>query len=390
MIVATEAALAVVLLVAGALMVESFRRMRATDLGVDADHVLTFSLDPSDTRVSTARAPAYVARMLAAIESVPGVTSASVDGGGPLAGTARSTLEIVGRPPLPAGQAPPVLRHYVAPSHFRTLGIPLVRGRSFTESDVAGQARVAIISETAARRFWPGQDPIGQRVWFDGGSNFDRPDSSAEIVGIVGDVMYEPLDVDPNRSSFYTPYAQFTYAWRIYFVRVTGDPLAALPAIRRAVSGVDPDVPLNEVRSLDAMIGASWSRHRFDAWFFGTFALLALGLAVSGIYAVVAHGVAQRTRELGIRMALGLGPRGVLRLVVRDGMVFPLLGLVIGMAAARLTGNVLAASLYGVRPESAFAGIAAALVLAGAALLACVVPAVRAARIEPTTALRAD
>ena len=385
-IIAGETALAIVLLVAGGLMVESFNRMRHTELGVDGDGVLTFLIQPPDARIPPAAAPAYIDRMLAAITSLPGVTDATVDGGAPVSGTARSTLFIAGRETVPAA-APGVLRHYVAPGHFSTLGIPVVRGRSFTRRDVAGQPRVAIISETASRRFWPGQDPLGQRVWFGGPA---QRDSSAEIVGIVGDVMYEPLDSDPNRSSFYTPYAQFTYSWRQYFVRTSGDPSALVAPIRRAVRLVDPNVPLTEVQTLRSLIGASWTRQRFDAFFYGMFALLALGLAVSGIYAVVSYAVGQRTREMGIRLALGARPGGVVRLVVREGLTFPAIGVVAGLGLAWAASGVLRASLYGVgASDPRVIGGAVGLLLL-AALGACLVPARRATRVDPCESMRTD
>lgn len=389
-IVALETAVAVVLLVSGGLMVDSFNRMRQTDLGVEPDHVLTFSIQPSEARVPVSAAPAFVSRMLEAITAVPGVTSATVDGGAPVSGTARSTLFIAGREPTSPGGAPPILRHYVAPDHFRTLGIPLLRGRNFTAQDIAGRPRVTIISETAARTFWPNEDPIGQRVWFGGGSSFDRPDSSAEIIGIAGDVMYEPLDVGPNRSSFYTPYAQFTYAWRIYFVRTTGSPSAAVPAIREAVHAVEPELALTDVQTLGDRIGASWTRQRFDAFFFGAVGVLALILAVSGIYAVVSYAVGRRTREMGIRLALGSQPTAVLRLVLRDGLFAPSIGLVLGTAGTFAAGGVLRASLYGIAPTDARVLALALGALLLAATLACLVPARRATRVDPCVALRTD
>ena len=390
LIVTLETALAVMLLVAGGLMIDSFNRIRATDLGVDATQVLTFLLQPSEARVPTSAAPAFIGRMLAAITAVPGVVSATVDGGAPVSGTARSTLFIAGRPPASPNHAPPVLRHYVAPNHFRTLGIPLLRGRAFSAQDIAGRPRVTIISETAARTFWPNADPIGARVWFGGGSSFDRPDSSAEIVGIAGDVMYEPLDVGPNRSSFYTPYAQFSYGWRIYFVRTTGDPSAAVPAIRQALGDVEPELAMTEVQPLTDLIGASWARQRFDALFFGGVGVLALVLAVTGIFSVVAYAVGRRTREMGIRLALGSRPGDVMRLVVREGMIAPLLGLGLGAAGAFAAGGIARASLYGVAPTDAgvLATVMALLLLA--AVLACAVPARRATRVDPCEALRAE
>ncbi|MGH7555804.1 MAG: ABC transporter permease, partial [Longimicrobiales bacterium] len=192
-IVGIEAAFAMLLMVAAGLLIDSFQRMRQTSIGVETANVLTFWVMPSEARVPPADAPAFVTRLLDAITKVPGVRSASVDGGAPLAGTASSVLFIAGRPAPGPGQAPPVLRHYIAPHHFNTLGIPLRRGRVFTAGDVAGAPRVTVISESAARQFWPNEDPLGKRVWF-GSSSFSSPDSSAEIVGVVGDVVYEPLD----------------------------------------------------------------------------------------------------------------------------------------------------------------------------------------------------
>jgi putative ABC transport system permease protein len=389
-IVALESALAVLLLIGGGLLIDSFMKMRRTDLGIDSSHVLTFWLRPSDVTVPVAAAPAFIGKVLEAIERVPGVEAASVDGGAPVSGTARSTLFIQGRPAPPPELAPPVLRHYIAPDHFKVLGVPLREGRVFTDADRAGSPRVAIISESAARHFWRGGNPIGQRVWFGGGSSFDRPDSSAEIIGIVGDVMHEPLANKPNLDEFYTPYMQFTYSSRVVMVRTAGDPIAIVPAIRRAVQSVDPDLPLSDIQSMDDRIGNSWSRQRFDALLFGGFAALGLLLATSGIYAVVSYAVSMRTREMGIRLALGATAPAVIRLVVREGMGFPAAGLVAGAVAAFMFGGALRGVLYQVSPTDpgVFAG-ALGLLLA-VSLVACFVPARRATRVDPLVALRAD
>lgn len=389
LIVATEVALAVVLCVAGGLMVVSFERMRRVAIGVDVDRVLTFLIRPADARVPVAAAPAYIDRMLDAIGTLPGVVGATVDGGAPVSGTARSTLFFAGRDDQDATHAPSVLRHYVAPAHFTTLGIPLLRGRAFTDGDDAQHPGVTIISESAAREFWPGQDPIGQRVWF-GSGNYDGPAASVEVVGIVRDVLYEPLDAAPNLRSFYTPYAQFTYGWRQYFVRTAGDPSALLAPIRDVVQRIDPYTPITEISTLQSLVGASRSRQRFDAGLYGGFALLALGLAVSGIYAVVAFAVAQRTREMGIRLALGARSAGVVALVLRDGLRFPVVGLVVGTFAALAAGGVLRASLYGIGPADArVLGGTLALMLV-AAIVACLLPARRATRVDPLAAMRAE
>lgn len=389
-IVALEAALAMVLLVGGGLMISSFASMIGTDLGVARDHVLTFDIRPSEGRVPPPAAPAFVGRVVDAIERVPGVEAVTVDGGAPVTGSASNVLYVVGRPQPPFDEAPPILRHYVAPGHFTVLGIPLIRGRVFTRADDARSRPVAVISATAAARFWPDQDPIGQRVYFAPSSGYASPHSAATIVGIVGDAVYTPLDQGSNRADFYTPFTQFTYASRTVLVRTRGDPLAMTAAVRGAVQSVDPDLALVNVQSLEALIGSSWSRQRFSAQFFGGFAILALLLATSGIYAVVAHGVAQRTRELGIRMALGADRATILRLVLKDGMALPAAGLAFGLAGAVALGWLMRALLYRVAPADPVVLAAATGLLAAAAVLACVIPGRRATRVDPMEALRAE
>ncbi|MBI3982930.1 MAG: ABC transporter permease [Gemmatimonadetes bacterium] len=389
-LVALEAALAMLLVVAAGLLIDSYQRMRRTDIGVDTTRVLTFWVIPPEASLPPGTAPAFVTRLLDAVSAVPGVLSATVDGGAPLAGTARSTLYIQGRPAPPLGQAPPVLRHYVAPNHFRTMGIPLLAGRTFTASDVAGAPRVTIISETAARRFWPDQDPLGQRVWFGGGSSFSHPDSSAEIVGIVADVVYEPLDLQPNRASFYTPYAQFTYASRMFFLRTAGNPVAVLPGVRRALATVSPDLSLRDVQPLTEVVNGSWARHRFDAILFGGFGVAALLLAATGVFAVLAYAVTNRTREFGVRIALGARPSTVVRLVMREGMVFPSVGLLAGTLASLGSTRVVRAALYEVSPLDPGVYAQTTLLLLAVAAAACIVPAWRATRADPMEALRAE
>jgi putative ABC transport system permease protein len=389
-IVAFEAALAMVLLLAGSLMIDSFSRMRATDLGIDASQVLTFDLRVPDAQVSPDDAPDFIRRVLAAITAVPGVVSASVDGGAPVSGSAISTLLVAGRPIPNDDDQPRVLRHYVAPDHFKTLGIPLKAGRTFTDQDDVNHPRVIIISELAAKRFWPNENPIGQRVWFGGGSSFNSPERSGEIIGVVGSVAYERLDREPFRPDFYTPYMQFTYASRMVFVRTEGDPLLAVNAVRAAVKTVSPDTPLRDVQSMESLIGKSWTRQRFDAFLFGVFAVLALLLSASGIYAVVSYAIHQRTREMGIRLALGATNAMVLRLVLREGMAFPLVGLGVGLVASLAMSRVLVSSLYQVSPTDPLIMFRTVAVLLLAAMAACAVPAWRATRVDPLVAMRAD
>jgi predicted permease len=389
-IVSIEAALAMLLVVAAGLLIDSFQRMRQTSIGVDTGNVLTFWVIPSEARVPPATAPAFVSRLIASISSVPGVRSVSVDGGAPMAGSASSTLYIDGRPVPHPSAAPPITRHYVAPGHFETLGMRLLRGRAFTPGDDAGSRRVTVISETAARRFWPNQDPLGQRVWFGGGSNFNSPESSAGIIGIVSDVVYAPLDQRPNLASFYTPYTQFTYASRMVFVKTAADPVSMIPAVRKAITAMDPELAMQDVQPLTRVVSGSWARHRFDAMLFGGFGVAALLLAARGMFAVLSYAVATRTREFGIRMALGANAGRVVRHVVREGMVFPITGLALGVLASLAVTRLLRSSLYGVSPHEPRVFVGTAALLAVVAVAACLVPAWRATRVDPSVALRSD
>jgi len=389
-IISVEAALAALLVVASGLLLDSFQRMRQVDIGVNAERVLTFWVIPSEARVPPATAPAFIARLVDAIGRAPGVDAVTVDGGAPLAGSATSTLHIAGRPAPAPGQAPPVTRHYVAPGHFSALSIPVLRGRAFTEADTASSPRVAIISDSAARQFWPSEDPIGRRVWFGGGSTFDSLERSAEIVGVVGDVRYQPFDRPLNLASVYTPFRQFTYAPRIVFVRTAGPPLSVLPDVRRAVTSVESELALQDVRPLTDLLSGSWARRRFDAALYAVFGASALLLAASGIFAVLAHSVETRRREFGIRIALGARRGRVVRDVLREGMAFPALGLAVGIGASLALTRLLQASLFETSPQEPriFAAVTAVLLTASA--LACLAPAWRATRADPIEALRAE
>jgi predicted permease len=388
-LVMLETTLALVLLVAGGLMTESYRRLRAMPLGFTPRGMLTFWIRPSDVEYPPSRAPSLIDQVLAEIQRVPGVVAATVDGCTPVStACANSTLYVIGRPQPRPEDAPPVLRHYVAPEHFTVLAVPLLRGRTFTGDDRAGGRRVALINRLAAERFFPNEDPIGRRVWFGGGSNFDRPDSAAEIVGVVGNVAYQSLDERPIQPDFYTPYRQFTYASRAVLVRTLGDPAGAVPAIRQAVRRADPGLALYEVRTMEERLGDASEGRRFDTILLSGFAAIALLLAGMGIYAVVAHSVAQRTREVGIRLALGATARDVVTLVVREGMTVPTIGLGLGVLASLAFTRVLQASLYGVSATNPFVYVVLTVVLAVVGLLACYVPAQRAARVDPVVALK--
>ncbi len=386
-----EVVLAVVLLAGGGLLLASYRRLQNTDLGFEPDHLIIFLIRPSEVKYSPAKAPALIDRVLAELRAVPGVDAATVDACTPLdVQCASSTLYVIGRPEPRADQAPPVLRHYVAPDHFHTLHVPVIRGRAFTDQDRAGAPRVAIINETAARRFWPGQNPIGQRVWFGGGSSFDRPDSSAEIVGIVGDVPYQALDRNPVQADFYTPYAQFTYASRTVIVRTQVDAGTITPALRQAVRRADPDLALFDVRTMFDRAGDSWARQRYQTRLVTAFAVVALLLAAVGIFAVVGHAVAERRREIGIRSALGAQRLDVLRAVAGRVLLFGAAGLLAGLLAATAVARIMTSMLYRTSPLDPVVLGGVSLVLAGVMALSAWLPARQALRIDPLQSLRAD
>lgn len=385
-VLVVEAMLAVVLIATAGQLLESYRRMAQVDVGVDPANVLTFEVQPPESRVATAEAPAFVQRVLESLRDVPGVRSASVDGGAPLAGSASTLMHIVGRADGPSGP-PLVLRHYVGPEHFETLGIPIRSGRGFTDADRAGAPRVVIVSESAARRFFPAGDALGQRVWFEG-STLTSPAESGEIIGIVGDVKYDNLIGERTTASFYTPFAQFTYGWRVYFVKVQGEPRAMERAVIDAVGRVAPDVPVRNFRPLEEILTGSRAQPRRAAQGTGALAVVGLVLAVAGIWAIVSHSAARRTKEMAVRIAHGATAGDLVRLVVIDGLLWPGLGLALGSVLAVAASGALRTLLYDVAPgDPAVVGASAALFLT-AALGACLLPAWRAARVDPIPALR--
>lgn len=391
LLVGLETTIATILLFAGGLLALSWNRLENTDVGFDRSRLLTFWIRPSEVRYPVSQAPALIDRVLEEIRALPEVEGVTVDGCAPVyTGCASSTLYVMGRPIPKPGEAPGVLRHYVAPDHFRTLGVPLLRGRVFEPSDRAGSPRVAVISLMAARRFWPGEDPIGQRVWFGGGSNFNSPDSSAEIVGIVGDVANQPLTDNPFQPDFYTPYKQFTYSSRAVLVRTRAAPEAAVEPIRRALARVDPDLALFDVRPLDEQIHMLWGRLAYQIRLFGTFALAALLLAATGIFAMIAHSVSDRRPELGVRMALGASSLNILTAVSRQGAQPALIGVVVGLLGGLGGARWLASSVYGV--GTAEPGLIATVlgVTIFVSLVATSLAARRALAIQPTEAMRSS
>jgi len=269
------------------------------------------------------------------------------------------------------------------PEYFHTVRIPLLSGRDFTAHDNQDAPKVAIINRTMADHFWPNQDPIGKRFAY----NEEHP-KWFTVVGVVGDVLQYGLDQTTTAPEAYFPEFQSQYPSMMALVRTGADPLGQLPALGAAVREVDSQIPVYQPRELDEVVHESFSQQRFLALLLGLFAGLALVLAAVGIYGVIAYSVAQRTHEIGIRMALGAGWRNVMGMVLREGMVMAVAGVVAGLAGAWGLTRFLASLLYGVRPTDLITFVSVPLVLVSVSFLACYVPARRATRVDPTVALR--
>jgi putative ABC transport system permease protein len=322
---------------------------------------------------------------------VPGVLAATVDGCAPLSvQCASAPLHIVGRPWPDSAQAPSVLRHYVAASHFETLRVPLVRGRSLDASDRAGRPRVVVINEAAAARFWPDEDPIGRRVWFEGTPAFGSPDSSAEIVGIVRNVAYQPLEEDPVQPDFFTSFAQFTYPNRMVLVRTQGDPLALVPQIADAVRRANPDLALFDVQTMEHRARLSWSKLAFQTTLFVVIGLIALALAVTGVYAVTSAFVSSRLRDIGIRIAIGASPLQVVRDSTSATVRLGLAGAVAGLIGSLAVSRILRATLYETSPLDGAVYALAVAVMAAAFTAASYLPVRRALGVNPVDVLRTE
>src|SRR5690348_2218898 len=388
-LVVSTVALALTLLVGAGLLIRSFAEVVGVDPGFKPDHLLTFnlSLPPAKYTNDTLRLEAFT-RITAAVASAPGVVSAGASSNVPFAGnfsTGSFNIEgfqVPANAPGPWGDI-----RAVTPGYFETLKAPLVAGRQFTDADRQNAPAVCIVDQEMVNRYWPHTDPIGKRVTF---SNLNAPDIQwITVVGVVGHLAHEGLDAQ-KRVQLYLPLADNPRAFMGFAVRTVGDPLDETATIRRAVASVDPDLPLAAPKSMESLIDASLGSRRFAMLLLGGFALLALVLASVGLYGVMSYTVTQRSRELGVRLALGAGTNDVLGLVLRQGVNLALVGVVVGLAAAFLLTRVMNSMLFGVGATDPMTFVAIPLVLLAVALLATYLPARRATRTDPIVALRAE
>jgi putative ABC transport system permease protein len=292
------------------------------------------------------------------------------------------SFSVVGQPPLPPGQGQSASARIITPDYFHAQGVPLRAGRVFTEQDKAGTPNVLIVNEVFARRYLPGEEPLGKRLRL-GINNIE-----GEIVGVVGDIRGSSL-ATPGAPEYYIPEASVAFGDMTLVVRTTtGDPASLTAALRQAVGEMDKDQPLYDVRTMDSLVARSVARQRFSMTLIGVFALLAVLLAAVGIFSVMSSLVAQRTHEIGIRMALGAQTSDILSMVVRHGMTLTLVGVVLGLAASFALMRLMSSLLYEVSANdpTIYGGIAAMLV--AVAFVACYVPARRAAKVSPLIALR--
>ncbi|HKW98944.1 MAG TPA: ABC transporter permease [Bryobacteraceae bacterium] len=381
----SEVALALVLLICSALSLKSFWHIQQVKPGFIADRVLALEMElPTDSKYRTAPEQSdFFRRVLEKVQLVPGIRSAAVTSVLPLDGSEGASLGflIEGRPPLASGQRLPADYRAISPDFFRTMGIPLLHGRYFSELDTAGRPLVVVINDALAKRYWPdGQDPIGQRL------RFGRM-GLREIVGIVGDVKHSGLDRQAT-PTIYTCYLQSPDSRMSLVVRTAAEPASMIRAVKDAVYSVDKDQPMYKIRSMDQVIADAESSPRLTLVLLSVFAAVALALASLGIYGVISFSVTQRTREIGIRMALGAQRRHVLRLVVGQGLWLSLAGVAAGLTGALGVAHLMASLLFGVSPSDPgiFAGASA--FLAAMALAATYIPARRATSLDPTASLR--
>jgi predicted permease len=382
-LIVAEVALSLVLLVGAGLLMKSFVKLRNTDPGFDAENTLTASLSLASVRYDTDEKMAdFYRRLVERVSEMPGVESVGAVTPLPLSENGYSfSFSVVGQPPLPPGQGQSASARMVTPGYFRAQGIPLREGRVFDDADKAGAPDVIIVNEAFARRYLPGAEPLGQRL------SLGLNKIEGEVVGVVGDIRGVRL-ATPAAPEYYVPEATVAFSDMTLVIRTTGDPASLTPALRQAVAEMDKDQPLYDVRTMDSLVARSVARQRFSMTLIGVFAALAVLLAAVGIFSVMSFLVAQRTHEIGVRMALGAQRRDILSMVVRQGVGLTLLGVAVGLASALALTRLMSGLLYEVSATDPVVYGSITVLLAAVALAACYVPARRATKVDPLIALR--
>jgi putative ABC transport system permease protein len=379
--VIAEVAICLVLLVGAGLMIRSFIRLINVNPGFNPENVLTIRFSPGRKYDTTQKVSSYFKDTMARISAVPDVVSTGAVLSLPLSGGAGSRyFGIEGRPPQPAGQGFNANLNFAAPGYFTTMGIPLLSGRDFSDSDAEGSDSVAIVNQEMVRMFWPDEEPLGQRIRVGDGP-------WRRIVGVVGNLKYKAMDAD-TRQEMYWPFYQTGAGSGAFVVRTRSDPQETASGIRNAILEVERDQPLYEIRTMEELLSESVSGRWLNTLLLGVFGGEALILAVVGLYGVMSYSVAQRTRELGIRTALGATSRDVARLIVGQGMRMAAVGVAIGIGGAFGLTRLMSSLLFDIKAFDPLTIAAIALLLVAVAFVACWVPARRAAKVDPMIALR--
>jgi putative ABC transport system permease protein len=385
-LVIAEVAIALVLLIGAGLMIRSFLYLQKVNVGINPDNLLTMRVQLSGTKYREGTAVSqFYQQLTERLEALPGVLSAGAISDIFLSQTPNSSnFSIEGRPDPPPTERVEVPIDSVTPGLFKTLGVQLLRGRFFVDRDTGEAPPVVIINETMARQFWPGEEALGKRLKY-GGSN--SSDSWKEIVGVVADVRRTGFDHEV-RPETYLPHAQASAGGMTLVIHTDREPLGLASTVRAAVWDIDRDQTVFDMKSMDLMLGEMRAQRRLNMILFAAFAGIALLLASVGIYGIISHSVAQRTHELGVRLALGARTADVMKLVLGHGLGLTLAGIVIGLVAAFLLTRVMASLLYGVSATDPLTFVALAMILALVALAASYIPARRATRVDPIEALR--
>ena len=387
LLVIAEVAVSFILLIGAGLLINSFLHLRNLDPGFRADHLLTMKVDLSELKYPDGeRRSVFFDEVLRRIRVLPGVLSVAVAGNLPLTYNGDSAgIAVEGIPDPPPDQWPDVIYRAVGPGYFSTMGISLIRGRDFTDQDKADSKSVVVISEKTAQHYWPGQDPIGKRLK-PGSTSSDVP--WREVIGVVKDVRQNDFIAQPKMQMYFTYRQLKDLAANALIVRTNVEPMSLTTSVRNAIWAVDKDQPVADIDTMDHIVSEAIARQRFSMLLLGIFAALALVLAAVGIYGVMSYSVAQRTHEIGIRMALGARRTDVLRMTVRQGLRLVSVGMLLGLAAAVLLTRVLASLLFGISATDPITFIGISLVLFAVAILASYVPALRATKVDPIVALR--
>ncbi len=377
-----EVALSLMLVVGSVLLLRSFAKLTNVDPGFRPDGVLAFQVSLPQTAYADAeRQLAFFDDLTGRLAATPGVQQVGAVQTLPMRGGYVLTFDVVGRPPARPGEEPSANHRVVTPDYFSTLEIPVRRGRTFTRTDTATSPMVAVVDEAFVQRHFADQDPIGQRLEIGNGT-----DGSCEIVGVVGTVSHNGLDAEA-RPTMYVPLTQDAFNTMWIVARTAGDPSALTSSVRQVLSSIDRTLPAYSITPLSQVLDDSVADRRFSMLLIVLFGVVALFLAAVGLYGVVAYSVSLRTREIGLRMAIGAQPGAVLRMVIGDGMKLALVGVVLGAIASLAASQLVATMLFNVEPHDPVSYAATAAILLGIAALACYLPARRAMKVDPVTAL---